>query len=63
VPKSAGCSAVVLQRQLPLSVFWNANAFSTLNLYATDKLSLLPGDGFALPDFTSQHVPVQLDAI
>jgi hypothetical protein len=55
-PKSTGWSAGVSQRQ-PLSVFWNANAFSILSLRATEKPSLLAGDGFA------QHMPVQLDAI
>ena len=53
----------MLQRQRPLSVFWNANAFSILNRCVTDKLSRLPGDGFGLPDFESQQVPVQPDAI
>jgi len=52
-----------LQRQPPLSVFWNANAFSIFNLCATEKLSRLPGDGSAFPDFGSQHVPVQVEAI
>ena len=52
-----------MQRQLPLSLFRNANVFSILNLCATDILSRLPGDGLVLPDFKSQHVPVQLDAI
>src|SRR5712671_4613930 len=60
---STGCRAGVLQRQLPLSVFWNANAFSILNLRATEKPSLIPGNGFAPPDFESQHIPVQLEAI
>jgi hypothetical protein len=62
-PKSTGCSAVALQRQLPPSVFWNAKAFSILSRCATPKLSLLASDGLALPDFKSQQVPVQLDAI
>jgi hypothetical protein len=62
MPKSTGCSAVVVQRQPPLSVFWNANAFSILNLWETGRLSLLSSEGFALPDFISQHVPVQPDA-
>src|SRR5712671_1155657 len=60
---STGCRAGVLQRQLPLSVFWNANTFSILNLRATEKPSLIPGNGFAPPDFESQHIPVQLEAI
>ena len=55
-PKSTGWSAGVLQRQ-PLSVFWNANAFSIRSLRATEKPSLIAGDGVA------QHMPVQLDAI
>src|SRR6266567_6915100 len=55
-PKSTGWSAGVLQRQ-PLSVFWNANAFSIRSLRATEKPSQIAGDGFA------QHMPVQLDAI
>jgi hypothetical protein len=62
-PKSAGWSADVSQRQLPLSVFWNANAFSILNLRATEKASLLPGGGFSPPGLKSQHIPVQLEAI
>src|SRR5207302_1919614 len=56
-------SLAELQRQPPLSVFSNANDFSIFNLCATEKLSLLPSDGPAFPDFGSQHVPVQLDAI
>src|SRR5207248_11679298 len=40
----------------------NEKAFSILSRCATPKLSRLAGDGFALPDFKSQHVPVQLDA-
>jgi hypothetical protein len=54
---------VVSQRQLPLSAFWNVNDFSTRNLLDTAKLSRLAGDGLVLPDFTSQQVPVQLEAI
>jgi hypothetical protein len=52
----------VLQRQ-PLSVFWNANAFSIRSFRAIAKPSLVTHDGFASPSFTSQHMPVQLDAI
>jgi adenylate cyclase len=55
-PRSTGWSAGVLQRQ-PLSVFWNANAFSIRSLRATEKPSRIAGDGFA------QHIPVQLDAM
>jgi hypothetical protein len=61
-PKSTGRSAGVLQRQ-PLSVFWNANAFSIRSFRAIAKPSLVTHDGFASPSFTSQHMPVQLDAI
>src|ERR1700722_17662591 len=61
MPKSTGCSDVVLQRQ-PLPAFRNANAFAILKRCATDKLSRLPGAAFALPDFRSQQVPVQPDA-
>src|SRR6266403_4218602 len=60
---STGCRAGVLQRQPPLSVFWNANAFSILNLRATEKPSLITHDGFAWSGFSLQHMPVQLDAI
>jgi hypothetical protein len=48
----------VLQRQPP--AFWNADVFSILNL--CEAISA-PGDCFAWPDFKSQHMPVQLDAI
>jgi len=61
-PKSIGCSDVVLQRQPPASAFWNANAFSTFNRYATNTLSRLPGVGLGLPSFRSQQAPVQLEA-
>src|SRR5580693_2915212 len=62
MPTSTGCSAEVSQRQLPLSVFWNANDFSIFNRCATGKLSRPPGGGLALPDFGSQQVPVQFAA-
>ena len=62
-PTSTGCRAVELQRQPPSSVFWKTNDFSILNRCATEKPSRVPGIGFALPDFTSQHVPVQFEAI
>ena len=62
-PTSIGSSAGVLQRQLPLSVFWKANVFSIRSLCATEKLSLLSCNGVAFPDRRSQHRPVQADAI
>jgi hypothetical protein len=62
-PTSTGWSVVVLQRQPPLSLFWNANVFSILNRRATENPSLLPGASFGLSDFGSQHIPVQLEAI
>src|SRR5580693_5827610 len=64
IPRSTGCSATELQRQPPPSIFWKANDFSIFILCATAKLSLPgAGDCLALPDFKSQHVPVQPDAI
>src|SRR6202042_3251975 len=62
MPTSTGCMAVALHCQL-LPLFRNANDFSMRKRYPTCNCSRLPAADFGLPDFKSQQVPVQPDAM
>ena len=62
-PRSIGCSSSVLQCQPLSSCLRNANDFSIRSRCEISRLSRLRGVGLACPDPTSQHVPVQVEAI